>query len=128
MAKIRRSDRNKVEDHMVDALDKLSKFEEFEKDILPVLKADVRNRTPAKKVLERVMTIAAARLASLVMTESDPMKALAMIKEVFDRVEGKSKERVEQEHKFKDLKDEQLDALLLSKLANQTKSDDDKAN
>lgn len=123
-----RRGKNSVEEKMVSQLDKLSEFEEFEKEILPALKADVRKRTPAKQVLEKIMTIAAARLASLAATEKDPVKALALIKEVFDRVEGKSKDRVEQEHKFKNLKDEQLDALLLSKLAAQNRSDDDKAN
>ncbi len=125
MSKIKRRTRNSVEDKMIKNIDHLAQFEEFKNEILPALQADIKKRTPAKEVLQKVMTLAAARLATLAVSETDPTKALAIIKEIFDRVEGKSKESVETTHKFKNLKPTEIDALLLSEMASLTSNKED---
>jgi hypothetical protein len=58
---------------------------------------------------------AAARSISIALTETDSTKALSGVKEILDRSKGKAKERVDVEHRYSKLKDEEIDALLESK-------------
>lgn len=120
--------KNAEADQPEELMERLAAFEQFNEEILPILQEDVRKKVPAKDVLQKVMTLAAARLATLAMTESDPTRALAIIKEIFDRVEGKSVERAERKHKFENLKPDQLDALLLSEMAALETPKKDEAN
>lgn len=102
---------------MVDALDDLAEFKEFKKSLLPALRADLAKGTPAKDILEKMKSLAAARLGHIIMSEKDSGKALSAIKDVLDRTEGKAKETVVTTHKFQNMKESELDALLKSKLS-----------
>jgi hypothetical protein len=113
---------------MVRMLDDLAAHEEFKSTILPVLQAEVANGTPAEELAARFQTHAVARLITIISTETDSGKSLAAVKELLDRVQGKPVQKSEQTHKFEKLKDEQLDALLQSKLSDLRDDDEDQIN
>lgn len=115
----------KNEHKMAQAIDDLAEFEEFKQSLLPALRADLRKGTPAKEILEKVKGLAAARLGTIVATEIDSSKALAAIKDLLDRTEGRAVERSVTTHKFEKLKDAELDALLESRLKESNDSDGD---
>lgn len=110
---------------MTKNLDALAEFEEFKESLLPVLQADLRKKTPAKEILEKLKTLAAVRLGHIVMTEVESNKALSAIKDILDRTDGRAVERSETTHKFEKLKDEELDSLLQSRLKEVSESDED---
>jgi hypothetical protein len=97
-------------------LTKLAEFEEFTTSILPKLRAMLKEGAQADDILEFSKAAAAARIVTIAATERDSTKALAAAKDVLDRTQGKAVERIQQTHKFERLEEEQLDALLLSKL------------
>jgi signal recognition particle receptor subunit beta len=105
---------NNTEYAMASALDKLAAYEEFCKDILPSLQKAIKEGRSAEDIYKMAESIAAARAVTIAATEQDSGKALAAIKDIMDRTQGKAKERVETTHKYEKLKDEELDALLLS--------------
>lgn len=114
--RVRAPERNSVEERITESLDELAEFREFKETLLPALRADLMKGTPAKEILEKVKSLAAARLGQIVVSELDSGKALAAIKDVLDRTDGKAKESIETTHKFQQMKDTDLDALLRSKL------------
>ena len=106
---------NKYEDAQIDLIDKLTEFAQFQQ-LLPSLKEAVRSGKKASEILEDMAPYAAARIAAIATTEKDPGKALSAAKDLLDRVYGKATERRENVHKFENMKEEELDALLESKL------------
>ena len=100
------------EKKMVAALDDLAMFEELQKSIIPQLRALIKKGATSQEILEAGRAIAAARLVSMAALE--PGANLAAIKELFDRLEGKATERKEFTHKLGKLREEELDALLLT--------------
>jgi hypothetical protein len=98
-------------------LDQLAEFEEFKAVVLPQLQELLTAGATSKEMRERLAPLMTARVISIALTEQDSNKALAAIKDQLDRQEGKAKERTETTHKFEHTKEEELDAILLSKLA-----------
>lgn len=107
---------NSIEDKMTDALDELAAYEQYRTEILPELREALSRGATAEEISAKYAAVAAARVASIAAKEADSGKALAAAKDLLDRVQGKAKERTEVKHKFENLKDEQLDSLLLSQL------------
>lgn len=105
---------NKEEDRMIAAIDELNEFEAFKKDVLPKLRTLISDNAPTKDLLEAARAIAVARLATLAVTEPDAKTALASIKELLERTDGKVTDKKEVTHAMSKLKDEELDALVLS--------------
>ncbi len=102
---------------MVRKLDALEKFEDFKADILPKLrKMMAKPGVTAEEILEFSKAYAVAKVATIAFSDEDNGRALAAAKDLIDRSIGKAKERVETEHRFGKLKDEELDALLTSRL------------
>lgn len=97
-------------------LSKLEKFEEFEKDILPKLRKMLAGGASAQEIAEFSAAAAMGRTVTIAITSTDEGKALSAAKDVIDRAQGKAKESVETTHKFEKLEEDQLDALLQSKL------------
>lgn len=97
-------------------IDALEAHEQFKRDVLPKLRRALKEGVTPEKLYEQFSDLAAARTITIALTEEDSGKALAAIKEIQDRAYGKPKERVEQTHKYSKLKDEELDALVESKL------------
>jgi hypothetical protein len=97
-------------------LDKLAAYEEFRANISPKLQRMLIEGASADEIIEETAGYAAARIATIAITETDSAKALAASKDLVDRARGKAVERKELSHKFDQLGDEALDALVISKL------------
>ncbi len=111
----RRAYRGTAERVAVDLIDEVREFQQFKADLLPILRKDVMNGAPAKDILDKVKSIAAARLGLIAASAIDQRTALNAISEILNRTDGKPKESVTTTHKFANLKTEELDALLISK-------------
>lgn len=112
----RKAGRSNTElNRMVNAIDALSDFEAFREEILPALQADLKKGTPAKDIIEKYQAHAVARLVTTMLREKDATKAMAAAKDLLDRGQGKATEKKEVKHKYENLSDEQIDALLASK-------------
>lgn len=121
--KSKRMHTNTVENQMVRGLDQLSEFEESRRELLPKLARAVKEKKSVEEILAMCDTIAAARLGTIVATETDNSKVLAAIKDLLDRKHGKSTERKEIKHKFENLSEDELDSVLASKLTKLSDND-----
>ena len=107
-------------------LDDVTAFEDFRASILPVLRDALKQGMDADTIYKKFQAFAAARAISIAATEIDSSKALSAIKDILDRTQGRAKERQEVTHKLSSLPEEQLDAILLSKLqANMSGQEED---
>lgn len=104
------------EERTVDVIDQLADFEEYRSQLLPELAKLVKGGAPTKDILERGKALAVARLALIAVNDADPKTALNAIKEILDRTDGKVTEKREVTHAMSQLKDEELDALVLTAL------------
>lgn len=102
----------------VNLLEELQQYEIF-RDLPKDLRAAVTEGRPAPELYQKYSHIAAVRAVHIAMTEQDSGKALSAIKDIMDRTYGKATERKEVRHKFDDLSDEELDAILISELDEQ---------
>ncbi len=121
----RRAYRGTAERVTVDLIDEVREFQQFKADLLPILRKDVLQGTPAKDILEKVKSIAAARLGLIAASAIDQRTALNAIAEILNRTDGKPKESLTTTHKFAKLKDEELDALLTSRFKDAEQIDDE---
>lgn len=106
---------NTVENKLVSKLDKLTKFEEFQSTILPAISGQLKKGATAADLYKLYEALAAARHITYALTEEDPGKALAAIVDIQNRASGKPKEKVEVEHRYAKLSDDELDALIESR-------------
>lgn len=122
--------KNKAENQMIRALDRIRVLEEFE-SLLPIkdLREDIKKGLSADEIYKKYEHIAAARVAAIALAETNSSIALAAAKEMRDRATGKATEKKEITHKLGNLPDEELDAYLLTKLKDheiiQESSDED---
>lgn len=107
-----------------DIIDQLELFQEFQKEVLPMLQKDIKSGLSSKDLRKKYQSLLTARILTIALTDADSGKALAAAKDLVDREEGRATERHEQTHKFSDLKDDQLNALLLSKLKGKSDKED----
>lgn len=114
---------NTEEEGLIQALDQLAVFEDFQKDMLPKLQALVKKGAKTDEILEMGRALAVARLVTIAATEPDSGKALAAVRELLDRREGKVTDKREVTHRMANLKDEELDALVLTALNEATNED-----
>jgi hypothetical protein len=110
----RRFDVNYKDRDMARALDQLAKFDEFNREIAPALRDSVLKKESPKDIYKKILPYAAARLATIALTEKDPAKALSALKDILDRVEGKATENKKIEMAIENLSDAELDAKLAS--------------
>lgn len=92
----------------------LKEFEEFKNDTLKSIRKDLKKGLSAEEIRKKYTAILQARLITAALTTEDESKALAISKDVLDRVEGKAKESTEVTHRLEKLSDKELDALILS--------------
>ena len=97
-------------------LDTLAQFEEFKATVLPQLRKLMSEGASSEKMRQELQPLLTARMLSIALTEMDSNKAITAIKDQLDRQEGKAKERTEHTHKFQNTSDQELDAIVLSKL------------
>lgn len=119
-----RPNTGKTEDRMIGSIDELAEFRKFKAEFLPRLLADRKAGLTAAQIRAKYANEVELRKVQIALFEPDSTKALAACKDITDRVEGKPKEITETTHKFEQLKDEQLDALILSKLGDKATDDD----
>lgn len=108
--------RNRQAERMDSLIDELREFEQYKQDVLPEIRKLLASGATAEKIYEAFSNMAAARAVTIALTEEDSTKALAAIKDIIDRSAGKAVERKEVKHRYESLRDEELDALLESKL------------
>ncbi len=112
------------------ALDKLAAFEEFNRSFPEGLKKALLNGLTVEEMRKTMAPLLEARKLTIALTSEDEGRALTAITDAQNRIEGKPKERTEHTHKFAQTKDEELDAILASKLEDAASSDaaDDQAH
>lgn len=96
--------------------DELCEFEEFRQEILPALRADIRLGKSPKELREKYLALMTARQISIGLTNENAAVALTAIKDLQDRAEGKAVEKKVVTHQYAELKDNELDAMLLSEV------------
>lgn len=115
MGRPKKSATNNAENAMVRALDQLAGYENYRRDVAPHIRKLMESGASAQKILDSAKELAAVKLVEKALggTGKDQMVAL---KELLDRTEGKATEKIEIKNKYDRLGDDELDALLASKL------------
>lgn len=113
-AATRRRNGDAADTGMTSLVDALQEFEDFKEKILPAIKMDLMSGMSSKELREKYAALVTARQITTAVASSDEGRASAAAKDIIDRTEGKATERREVTHKYADLKDEELDAILAS--------------
>lgn len=98
-------------------VDSLMAHDRFNTDIAPELQKLLASGASSKEIMKRFSNYAAARLMTIALASGDEKAAMAAIKDVLDRAEGKATETKKIEHSMADMDDRDLDALLKSEIA-----------
>ncbi len=106
------SDKNEHKQHKLHR--DLIEFEDFQTTILPMLRRDLKAGMTAKQLHEKYAALAAARMINIALTEENTGAAAAASKDILDRTAGKATEKKEVTHRFKDMDEKDLDALIES--------------
>jgi hypothetical protein len=116
---------NKIEHRMAVALDELAEFEAFQDEILPILRQALKEGWTAEKIYShpKAQALLAARQLTIGIMSPDAGKALSAITDVMNRTIGKPTDKVEVKGKLEKLSDDELDALLAAKLADDNSND-----
>ena len=114
--------RNRQEDQAIEAIDDLAEFEAFKQEILPKIREQLAKGAATKDILNTARAVAVGRLAMIAALEGNPDTALRAIKELLERTDGKVSEKKEITHQLASMRDEELDALLITAA---TESDED---
>lgn len=107
---------NTTERRMANAIDQLAKYDDWKTTILPKLQEMLKTSAKPEDIFEWAQSYAAAEMVSLALTEPDPAKRLMALKDILDRSLGKATERHEHKHRYENLKEEELDSVLISQL------------
>lgn len=97
--------------------DRLAAFEDFESEILPALIKDLKAGMTPDQLRQKYDSIVQARAITTALTERDSGKAMTAVKDILDRTHGKATEKKEVTHRFKDMSDKELDAVIKSEEA-----------
>ena len=97
---------------MVHDIDAYAQFQMFKETVLPAIRKDVIAGLSADQLYKKYENMAAARAISIAASEYDSGKAMSAIKDILDRTAGRPTEKKEVTHRYADLKDEELQALL----------------
>jgi molecular chaperone GrpE (heat shock protein) len=93
----------------------LEQFEDYQ-TILASIRKDIKAGMKEAELARKYAPLAQARIISDMLTTDNPQAALAAAKDLLDRANGKATEKKEVTHKFSELKDEELDAILKSEV------------
>ena len=105
-----------AESKLIARADQLAAFEEFHETMLPKLREMLAEGKTPKEIFTAWAPFMAARMVNIGLTERDSSKALAAAEKVIHQAEGKPTENKQVTHRMAALTDEQLDALLYSRL------------
>lgn len=106
---------NAAQNKQARALDDLSEYEEFREMFLPAIRKALLGGASAEAILAKFKPVVAARLVQLGVAGSESA-ALGAIKELMDRVDGKAVQKQEHIHRLAKLPEEELNAVIESKL------------
>lgn len=104
------------QDQAADALDAIAEFEDFRSTVLPKLQQKLKDGATPEELRKFAQSYLTARQITVALTSDDESAALRAIDSLTHQNEGKPKERQEVEHRFGKLPENELDALLESKL------------
>lgn len=104
---------NRAEARAVRSLDQLGQYEEFAQKILPKIRRDLEAGLDAEAIIKKYAHFAAARLVSDLLK---PKQGSESAKEILNRAFGKATQKTETTHKFAEVKDEELDSMVLARL------------
>lgn len=102
------------ERRILQTIDDISELEEFRRDILPELRQMIKNKAKPEEMVGKFRSHLIARTITIALSETDPAKALAAVKEALDRTSGKSVER--REISMTQVSDEDLEKLIKEEL------------
>ncbi len=92
----------------------IADYEEFVQTILPAFRRDVKSGMSAEELNKKYSSLAAARMLTIALTDENASTAASAARDVLDRVSGKATEKKEVTHKFKDVSEKELDAIIKS--------------
>lgn len=92
----------------------LADFEEYKEQLLPAIRRDLKAGLTAKQIREKYVAYLQAKMIARGIMTDDASQSIAIAKDVIDRVEGKATEKKEVSHRFADMSDKELDAILKS--------------
>ena len=95
--------------------DELAEFEIF-REFLPNLKKALTDGKTPEELINKYKGYLTARLINDALTDPDRKNAGANGRYLLDRAEGKAAEKKHVEHRFGRLKDQELDALLVTQV------------
>lgn len=123
----RRPRTNHVEEAMARSLDQLAEFQEFTDDVLPLLRRAITEKWTKEQIESdpRIQALLVARQMTIGLTDKDPKAALAAIRDIRDRKDGKPVERKEIRTKIEEADDDAIDARLKTLLGAQKGSESD---
>jgi TATA-binding protein-associated factor Taf7 len=99
-------------DRTVRTVDKLAEMEDLYESLAPALRQDLTAGMSSEEILAKYESLAAARVITALRTD----QGLQAAKDILDRRMGKAVERKELNHRLATLSDEQVDALLKSRM------------
>ena len=112
----RRPQKNYEEEDRLRALQDLEMLEKIKTDLLPHLQRAVKQGVTAEEIFRMSEPMLAAKLVTEALRSQDVGKITGAIKEMINRSSGPVKQNDEVTHKFENLPEEQLNAILLQKL------------
>lgn len=101
------------QDEVATLIDNLTAFEDFTNSILPALRKDIKAGLTPEELRKKYAAIVQARTITTAIT-SDDGRAMTAAKDILDRSEGRPTEKKEITHRYAEMKDEELDAILQS--------------
>lgn len=106
-----------VELNRARTLDDLALHDDLFSGVLGNLKKDIANGMDALTLAKKYANLAQARTVTIALTDDNSSTALAASRDVMDRAMGKSIERKELTHALANSSDDELDAVIASKMA-----------
>lgn len=98
------------------AHDDIAEFEQFKEEVIDVVRKDLRSGMSASELRKKWLPVLEAKRISLGLLESDAGKQNQIVKDITDREEGRPKEQKKIEHRFSELPDDELEAIIQTKL------------
>jgi glucuronate isomerase len=92
----------------------IKELEEFKATLLPALRKDLLSGMTEAQIQKKYAAYVQTRLVQIALMEPDSGKAMAAAKDILDRTNGRATEKKEVTHRFKDMTDQELDAVLQS--------------
>lgn len=104
------------ESSMARTIDDLALHDELFAGVLAELKQDIAKGASATDIAKKYAALAQARIATIALTDEDSGRALAASQDMVNRAIGKPTERKQIEHSMAQASEDEIDALLASKL------------